>query len=141
MSSIVDDTFNFYGVHMDYVKIAYNEALKSNFKQRVGAVIYKKGLIISKGFNKIKSHPMQKKYRRNDFSIYLHAEIDAITKCKTEDIHGASICVIRVMANGGYGISFPCSGCMKAITDYHMKSLIYFDGINIAQLSFNKKIL
>ena len=45
---------------------------------RIAAAIVQKNNIVSIGVNSRKSHPFQKKYGKNDDSIFLHAETDAI---------------------------------------------------------------
>jgi len=49
----------------------------SNRARLASAVVYR-NRIIAIGTNQKKSHPFQKKYAKNENSIYLHAEICAI---------------------------------------------------------------
>ena len=63
---------------------------------KVAAAIVYKGKIISVGWNSYKTHPLQKHYRRNPLSTFLHAEIDAIIKAKRTGVD-LSECVLYVM--------------------------------------------
>lgn len=98
-------------------------------RQDVTAIIYdKKGNILSIGKNSyIKTHPLQARLANSvgkPKSIYLHAEIDAIIKCK--DISKAHrIRVIRVLKNGEYGNACPCSICREGISKTPIKEIEY----------------
>ena len=85
------------------------------------AIIYdKRGRILSIGKNSyVKSHPIQAYHAKRhglDDKIFLHAEIDAIIRCK--DISKAhKISIFRPLRAGGYGIAKPCKICAEAIKD------------------------
>lgn len=90
-----------------------------NQKQDITAIIYdRRGRVLSVGKNSYeKTHPLQAMYAAkcgNPHKIYLHAEIDAIVRCK--DLKKAHrIEVIRVAKNGDLVIAKPCSICQSAI--------------------------
>ncbi len=90
-----------------------------NVKQNITAILYdKRGNILSIGKNSyVKTHPLQAKYAKRtglDKKIFLHAEIDAIVRCK--DLSRAyRIVVFRTMANGALGNAKPCPICEAAI--------------------------
>ena len=91
-------------------------------KFKHGAVIYdKKGNILSIGRNiphYCPSYP----------SLLLHAEADAILKCKRLELKNANILVVRVSKNKLRN-SKPCSHCMSMISAVGIKH-IYYSSIN-----------
>lgn len=93
-------------------------------QQDITAIIYdKKGRVLSIGKNSyIKTHPMQDKYAKlagKEYSAYgyafIHAEIDAINRCKDLD-KAYKIRVTRVKRDGSYGMACPCKACAIAIS-------------------------
>lgn len=88
-------------------------------KQEITAIIYdRKGNILSIGKNSyVKTHPLQYVYaKRNKLekNIYLHAEIDALVKCK--DLSKAyKIVVMRFHKDGSPANANPCPICEDAI--------------------------
>lgn len=98
-------------------KLAAEEAAKSSYHYKLGAVIFKQGKVISKGYNDTK----------RGFSGYrgywegsLHAEIAALVKART-DVSGCSILVHRRNS----GDSHPCSSCMAALKSAGIKNIYY----------------
>ena len=101
---------------------------------RIASSVYYKNSIISVGFNRNKTHPLQKKFGRNEESIYLHAEIDAIIQARkylTEDEIKSSIIYTarrKFLLNTNtevWGLARPCEGCMKAIRTFGFKMVYY----------------
>ncbi len=88
-------------------------------KQNITAILFdKKGNVLSIGKNSyVKTHPLQAKYAKKaglDKKVFLHAEIDAIVRCK--DLSRAyRIVVFRTLANGTMGSAKPCPICEAAI--------------------------
>lgn len=88
-------------------------------KHILTAFIYdKKGRILSIGKNSyVKTHPLQAHWARktgNHDSIYLHAEIAAIAKCR--DLSEAHrILVTRYDIKGNPVLAKPCEICESAI--------------------------
>lgn len=72
------------------------------------------------GYNQRKTHPLQKEFARNEHSIHLHAEIDAIVKATRDGspVDGGTMYVARVWRNGSPALAKPCSGCQKAIIHF-----------------------
>lgn len=72
------------------------------------------------GFNRPKTHPLQKEFGRNEHSIFLHAEMDAIVQAlrNNDDFSGSSIYVARLYKNGKVAPSKPCSGCQDALDHF-----------------------
>ena len=93
---------------------------------KVGAIVLdKKGNVLSVGFSSYtKSHPRQYFYNKkiNPNKIYLHAEVDALIKCKGEP---HTMIIGRVGRDGLVHIARPCKGCYNAIKDVKVKK-VYF---------------
>ena len=88
-------------------------------RHRITAIIYdRKGTVLSIGQNSyVKTHPLQAKYAAEmgeDYKVFLHAEIHAITKLK--DINKAHKMVIfRYSEDGKPALAKPCKICSQAI--------------------------
>ena len=109
---------------MRFLSLAIEEANKSLHRQKVGAVIFNKKVVISSGHNyKLKSvRSVTQKYLKYRYAI--HAEIDAIIKAKA-DLKGASILVVRVNNNGELRMAKPCKYCMMYIDYVNIKNIFY----------------
>lgn len=86
--------------------------------QYITAIIYdKRGRILSIGKNSyVKTHPYQAKLakRHNAHKVFLHAEIDAIIKCR--DLSKAHrISIFREGRNGKMVCAAPCEVCQDGI--------------------------
>jgi deoxycytidylate deaminase len=98
-------------------------------KQTVTAIIRdKRGYVLSIGNNSYtKTHPLQSFYATKSGlpeKVYLHAEIDAIAKCR--DLSKAhSIEVIRVSPSGSYLKAAPCPICQSAISNTNIKKVFH----------------
>lgn len=107
-----------------WVKIAVDEANKSTFSFKVGAVVFNKSQFISSGHNyserSIKHH--LSKFRKTEFS--LHAEVSAILKAKT-DLKGASILVVRINRKNKFRLSKPCIHCYNYLKYVGIKKCYY----------------
>jgi len=96
-------------------------------KQNITAIIYdKRGAILSIGKNSyVKTHPLQARYANKvglSKKVFLHAEIDAIIKCK--DISKAfRILIVRTLANGATGCAKPCPICVEGIKQTPIKRI------------------
>lgn len=77
----------------------------------IGAVV-QYGQNIYGGWNSRITHPIQARYARNPFSIYLHAEIAAMIRAKWK---ADRIVIVRILADGSWAMARPCSGCSRAI--------------------------
>ena len=95
---------------------------------RIAAAIVDNGDILSIGTNQRKTHPFQARYARNSESIFLHAENAAINKVKKFP-RKAILYICRAKwlneEQMGWGVSKPCEGCMKAIKDHNISTVIY----------------
>lgn len=95
--------------------------------QDITAIIYdKKGKVLSLGRNSyVKTHPKQAKHAHKvglPEKIYLHAEIDAIIRCR--DLSKAyKIVVSRITKKGKYGNAKPCPVCQSAIKEAGIRNV------------------
>jgi deoxycytidylate deaminase len=104
---------------------------------RIAACVVYKNELISVGVCSYKTHPLQRRYGRNQHSVYLHAEVDAIIKAqKRVEARGISLkkCtlyVARVKRPAAFATSFiaglakPCEGCMKAIREAGIGKVVF----------------
>lgn len=108
-------------------KIATDEAHKSTHHYKLGAVIFKHGKVLSKGFNKT-NRGVAKDY--GHWSGSLHAELAAIIGARA-DTKGTSLLVVRSTG----GISKPCEACMAAMKEAQIKKVYYNDsnGFSVLQ--------
>jgi len=77
--------------------------------------------------NPIKSHPRQKYYAvrvGKPENIFLHAEIQALVRCRSDPY---AIYVVRLLADGGFGVSRPCPICKEAMKVAGVKKCFYTD--------------
>lgn len=84
--------------------------------------------IVSVGRNKLKSHPLQKQFGKNDKCIFLHSEVDCIINAlrhvEVDDLNRATLYILRLNNRGQRGNSAPCSGCLKAIIHFGIKNVV-----------------
>jgi deoxycytidylate deaminase len=112
------------------ISMAAKIAELGEYPHRVGAVILdKKGRLVSFGFNKEKSHPVQADYAcrvGERHRIYLHAEMMAIIKAKGK---GHSIFIARLSKNGKTTkLAKPCPICSLAIKEAGISIIHYTEG-------------
>lgn len=91
----------------------------ANQVQEITAIIYdKRGNILSIGKNSYtKTHTLQAKYAKQvglADKIFLHAEIDAIIRCRNID-KAYRILVVRKLKSGKDANAKPCKICAEAI--------------------------
>ena len=102
---------------------------------RISACIVLKNNLISYGFNQRKTHPFQAQYAKNDDSIFLHAETDAIKnalkRISTDELSRCTLYIARAkhISNRSAawirGLACPCEGCMRAIVQFNIKKVVY----------------
>lgn len=95
--------------------------------QMAAAIVYRNS-ILGIGCNRMKSHPFQAKYSKNQESIFLHAEVHAIKNALKEHavdrIRGAEMIIVR-RTKKGYGMAKPCEGCMRALAEFGIDNVYY----------------
>ena len=127
-----------------FISIAKEVSNLSDYKKvKIGAVIVLKREIISVGYNKHKSHPIMKVFNKKyrGFTTKennLHAEMDALMKCKHLDIDGATIYIYRELKNGSLGNCFPCPACQRRIITAGIKRIVYTDYDGIYELKMRR---
>lgn len=106
------------------VALAVEEASKSNYKQKVGCVIFNKKNIISTGHNysqrSVKS--LLKKYQPWEGSV--HAEVCAVINAKT-DVSRMSMIVVRINNQGQLRLANPCKHCRAYLKYVGIKKIYY----------------
>lgn len=98
----------------------------------VGCVVVYKNRIISTGFNKNRTDPLQKQYNRarnipDRSPHYIHAEVDAIKHIIDLDIdwRAVSIYIYRRRRDQPFGLAKPCKSCMTLIKDLGIRDIYY----------------
>lgn len=104
-------------------------------RQRMAALLVYKNEVIAVGYNKMKSHPFQRKYAKHEQAIYLHAEIDCIKnalRIVDESVIAKSTMYILRMKRPDdnprlfiRGMSKPCCGCERALAQFDVKKVYY----------------
>lgn len=101
---------------------------------RIAAGLIYKGELVTVGYNKLKSHPFQKRFSKNDDAIFLHAENDCLVNAINEipDIltylDKCALLVARSKRGpSGWvaGIAKPCSGCQRAAAHFGISKVYY----------------
>ena len=121
-----------------FIERAYAQAvsMEKACGARVCAIVVLKNRVIAFGGNKKKTHPFQAEYSKKPEALSLHAETDAIKNAlkqvSVDDIRKATLYIARAkkVGRGGtgpfvYGISKPCTGCMRAIGVFDIKKVVY----------------
>ena len=103
--------------------LARNESLKSEYPQKVGAVIIKGNRILSKGYNKLRHLKTGKRFTEWEMSV--HAERDACRKINKDKLKGCYIFVYRELANGKTSLAKPCDDCYNLLTFLGIKRIYY----------------
>ncbi len=95
-------------------------------KENITAIITdKRGKVLSIGKNSyVKSHPIQAKHAKKvgqENRIYLHAEIDAIIKCR--NLNKAHKIFVSREKNNKIAMAKPCPICMSALESAGIKNI------------------
>lgn len=119
---------------MFYFKAAAQLAEFSTYtKSPTGCVIVYKNKIISTGFNKNKTDPLQRVYNKYrsipiDSPPKLHAETVAIKQLlDAENIRWnlLSLYIVRLRHITPYGLASPCPSCMQLIKEHGIHHIYY----------------
>ena len=112
------------------LRLARKQALKSQFRYRVGAVIVSSGRIISAGFNSIRYSKVPFRVKK-PFPESLHAEQAAIlralheTSGDTRVFRSSTMFVARIKRDGSFGCAKPCPTCESFIKAVGIKKVIH----------------
>jgi tRNA(Arg) A34 adenosine deaminase TadA len=109
-----------------YVEIAANEAAKSDYHYRLGAVVVDHGRVVGKGCNELRTDPNLR--RRGYYSV--HAEIRSLMRSKGK---GDTLVVVRIRKNNALTSSQPCSMCLGYAKEYGIRKIIYIDWLGNIQ--------
>jgi deoxycytidylate deaminase len=121
-------------MHVKAMKKAELVSTKGEHRQhRVGSVILYKDSILSVGWNRNKTHPKSPHPWK-----YLHAEVDAILRCKSPIPRGAELLVARIGKDGTLRNSRPCPTCMALIVASGIFKIHYTDHNTWYTLKFPK---
>lgn len=112
------------------IKVAGN----SECRYAHGAVIRRGKTILSVACNKLKTHPVQRRYSSHVCSV--HAEIRSIILAKG-DVTGAVCYSARVKPGGVWAISKPCDTCWQLLIEAGIKEVVYYDGKHIRKERVN----
>jgi tRNA(Arg) A34 adenosine deaminase TadA len=110
--------------HNTLLRIALEEARKSDHQHRVGCCIFNKNTILSRGFNValMSRKKLAPRFRRWPNSV--HAEVAAIISARA-DLHGADIFIIRINKSEELLLARPCNHCMSYLQYVGIKRIIY----------------
>lgn len=108
------------------IDIARNRPRAGKNRYNIVAIVTdRRDKILSIGFNSYKkTHPLQKRYGErtgNPDRIFLHAEIAALVKCRSE---GDRIYIARVDKQGNKKPAYPCPVCRLAIIEAGIREII-----------------
>jgi deoxycytidylate deaminase len=103
---------------------------------KVGAILIYKNMMISKGWNSSRTHPLALKFGKNSKALCVHAELDVLIKADRQldkrSMASATLYICRVKRIDSYnkyqyiwGLSKPCDGCVKAIIAYNVGRVVY----------------
>lgn len=133
-----------------YINIALQESYKSNnLKIKIGCIAVYNNVVIARGHNNNKTHPLQYDYNSLRFPFEqsqpiptLHAEIDCLNRIKHLDIDFRKIklFIARNDLNGNSGMCRPCKACMQAIKDLGITNIYYTTREGIAHEIISTKI-
>ena len=113
-----------------------NPGVQGRFKLAAG-IVFRRHLIAT-GVNSYNTHPWMNEWGTNSDSIFLHAEIDAIKNSlkliNQSQLERCSMYIVRVKRLSAtdryrwtYGLAKPCDGCMRAITNFNLKQVLWTD--------------
>jgi tRNA(Arg) A34 adenosine deaminase TadA len=110
-------------------------AIEPASRQRMTAMLVYKNEVIALGYNKMKTHPIAKRFQKHEEAIYLHAEIDCIKNAlKVVDVDFLAKCTMYVLRvkrpdhdHNAFvrGLAKPCCGCEMALDQFGIKKVYY----------------
>jgi tRNA(Arg) A34 adenosine deaminase TadA len=110
--------------HNTLLRIALEEARKSDHQHRLGCIIFNKNKILVSGHNSTlksakKLHPKFTKWANS-----IHAEVATILSART-DLNGSSLFIIRINNNEKLLLAKPCQYCRMYLQYVGVKRIIY----------------
>lgn len=115
---------------MRWFKQAKRESKKSTHdKAHIGAVIVIGNYVVSRGFNKKKTHPFQARLDREQNyhcpNAKLHAEVSTLLNSGKTDLSNAEIYIYREDKHGRIANSKPCVSCTEALRLAGVREVFY----------------
>lgn len=105
------------------MKLAIEEAEKSNCRYKVGAVVFKNSSILSSGHNAKRANSIHPKYQVWPHS--LHAEQAALLGLDWHKLKNASIFVLRLTKAQKLSLAKPCQTCQNLLAFVGIKKVFY----------------
>lgn len=146
----LDEEFK-YKKYAKFMAIAKSVSELSNFnKHKLGAIAVKQGVVVARGMNAEKSHPLQKLFNKNridcsDDETRIHAELQMLNRLKAKfnknECKKIEVYIFHVNNLGEQKMARPCAGCMDAIKQAGIRTIHYStpDGFATERLSDEKK--
>jgi deoxycytidylate deaminase len=100
------------------IQEAIKQSKKVKRKFKLGAVVFNRHRILGAGYNRVFS-------KGGDDTQGDCAEALAIKKSPAKYLNGSVILVCRVNESGSFGMSKPCSRCIKLIAKSGIKKVIF----------------
>lgn len=110
-------------MYASIIKACIDEAKKSVYKVKVGAVVFKGKRIIARGHNGVRSSSIKNKYK--NYINSLHAEQSALLGLDWNTLEGYSILVLRISDAGKLCSSRPCKMCEKLLRHVGIRNIYY----------------
>lgn len=111
-------------------------------RSRLAAAIVHRERILISGVNKLKTHPIQKRFATSHHKTFLHAEIACIIEYikfqqRTQTRYSSlDFYIMRLLANDTLASSWPCDGCFTAIqTELPAANIVFW--FNSAWMKWN----
>ena len=106
------------------IKLCLLESEKSNYRFKIGAVVFKGSRILSSGHNEIRSSNIPSKHKLYNNSV--HAEQAALLGTDWNKLKGCSILVIRCSkTKGNLSNAKPCPLCQKLLAHIGIRNIYY----------------
>ena len=106
------------------IKLCLLESEKSNYRFKIGAVVFKGSRILSSGHNEIRSSSIPSKHKLYNNSV--HAEQAALLGTDWNKLKGCSILVMRCSkTKGNLSNAKPCPLCQKLLAHIGIRNIYY----------------
>jgi len=104
--------------------LCVQEAKKSTYAYKIGAVIFKNNKIISRGHNYAQKSIKKINPKFQKWKGSVHAEVDAIIKAKT-CLKGKDMLVVRINKKNQFRLAKPCNFCMMYLRHVGIRKVYY----------------
>jgi deoxycytidylate deaminase len=116
--------YSFESIHVScrdwaFLRLAAKNAMSSNHHRfRLGAVVVKRGRVLSQGVNIPKKDPYTPPHRES-----IHAEVNALKGVKNPD--GATLYVARLNSTDDLALAKPCEYCINHMLDNNIQKVVF----------------